>query len=128
MDVENLKENMMQWKFPLHFIDFETCTSALPFTKGRHPYEQIAFQYSHHIIFSDGTIEHKSEYINAEPGKFPNYDFVRKLKQDLDSDRGYIFKYATHENSILNAIYDQLIDSDEVDKTELMDFIDTKLL
>ena len=123
LDVENLKENMMQWKFPLHFIDFETCTSALPFTKGRHPYEQIAFQYSHHIIFSDGTIEHKSEYINAEPGKFPNYDFVRKLKQDLDSDRGSIFKYATHENSILNAIYDQLTDSDEVDKTELMDFI-----
>jgi len=123
LDVENLKENMLQWKFPLHFIDFETCTSALPFTKGRHPYEQIAFQYSHHIIFSDGTIEHKSEYINAEPGKFPNYDFVRKLKQDLDSDRGSIFKYATHENSILNAIYDQLIDSDEVDKTELIDFI-----
>ena len=79
---------MLEWKFPLHFIDFETCTSALPFTKGRHPYEQIAFQYSHHIIYSDCKIEHKSEYINAEPGKFPNYDFVRSLKKDLDIARG----------------------------------------
>ena len=123
LDVENLRETMLEWKFPLHFIDFETCTSALPFTKGRHPYEQIAFQYSHHIIYSDGKIEHKSEYINAEPGKFPNYDFVRSLKKDLEFDNGSVFKYATHENSILNAIYDQLIESDEKDKNELMDFI-----
>ena len=123
LDVDNLRDEMLEWKFPLHFIDFETCTSALPFTKGRHPYEQIAFQYSHHIIYSDGKIEHKSEYINAEPGKFPNYDFVRSLKKDLEFDNGSVFKYATHENSILNAIYDQLIDSDETDKNELMDFI-----
>ena len=123
LDVDNLRDEMLEWKFPLHFIDFETCTSALPFTKGRHPYEQIAFQYSHHIIYSDGKIEHKSEYINAEPGKFPNYDFVRSLKKDLEFDNGSVFKYATHENSILNAIYDQLIDSDQIDKNELMDFI-----
>ena len=123
LDTINLKDKMMEWKFPLHFIDFETCTSALPFTKGRHPYEQIAFQYSHHIIYSDGKIQHKSEYINAEPGKFPNYEFVRSLKKDLENDKGSVFKYATHENSILNSIYDQLIDSDEKDKDELMDFI-----
>ena len=123
LDVENLRDEMVEWKFPLHFIDFETCTSALPFTKGRHPYEQIAFQYSHHIVYSDGNIQHKSEYINAEPGKFPNYEFVRSLKKDLENDKGSVFKYATHENSILNAIYDQLIDSDEKDKGELMDFI-----
>ena len=123
LDVDNLRDEMLEWKFPLHFIDFETCTSALPFTKGRHPYEQISFQYSHHIIYSDGKIEHKSEYINAEPGMFPNYDFVRSLKKDLEFDNGSVFKYATHENSILNAIYDQLIDSDETDKNELMDFI-----
>ena len=125
LDVENLRDEMVEWKFPLHFIDFETCTSALPFTRGRHPYEQIAFQYSHHIVYSDGNIQHKSEYINAEPGKFPNYEFVRSLKKDLENDKGSVFKYATHENSILNAIYDQLIDSDEKDKGELMDFIKT---
>ena len=125
LDAKNLKDKMMKWKFPLHFIDFETCTSALPFTKGRHPYEQIAFQYSHHIVYSNGNIEHKSEYINAEPGKFPNYEFVRSLKKDLENDNGSVFKYATHENSILNAIYDQLIDSEEKDKDELMDFIKT---
>ena len=123
LDVKNLKLEIESWKFPLHFIDFETCTSALPFTKGRRPYEQVAFQFSHHTISIDGRIEHKSEYINAEPGVFPNYDFVRHLKNSLENDNGSIFKYATHENSVLISIYNQLVESSEEDKLELMKFI-----
>ena len=51
-----LKEEMDSWTFPLHFIDFETSAVALPFNKGRHPYEQVAFQFSHHMCHADGTI------------------------------------------------------------------------
>lgn len=125
LDEKNLKSQMNSWKFPLHFIDFETCTSALPFTKGRYPYEQIAFQYSHHTINSNGKIEHKTEYINTEPGLFPNFHFIRQLKKDLQNDEGSIFKYATHENSILNSIHEQLLDSKEEDRLELMNFIES---
>lgn len=123
LDKENLIEEMSNWKFPLHFIDFETSSSALPFTEGRRPYEQIAFQFSHHIVYENGNIEHDSEYIDLYPGKFPNFDFVRALKSSLGNDSGSIFKYATHENSILNAVYVQLCDSDESDKEELKEFI-----
>ena len=49
---------MDKWKFPLNFIDFETSMSALPFNKGRRPYEQIAFQFSHHTVNEDGIIRH----------------------------------------------------------------------
>ncbi|MBN9287009.1 MAG: DUF2779 domain-containing protein [Gammaproteobacteria bacterium] len=103
-----LKEVMAKWVFPLHFIDFETCTVAIPFHKGQKPYASLAFQFSHHIVQSDGTIEHKGEYIDARPGVFPNYDFVRALKRELEQDNGSIFMYAHHENSTLNAIYQQL--------------------
>src|SRR5690606_20601091 len=40
VDIDGLKEEINDWVFPLHFIDFETCTAALPFSKGRRPYEQ----------------------------------------------------------------------------------------
>lgn len=43
--------------------------------------------------------------------RFPNYDFVRALKQELEGDGGSIFRYATHENSTLVAIDRQLADS-----------------
>lgn len=81
---------------------------AIPFNRRRHPYELVAFQFSHHTVQKDGRIEHCGEYLNAERGSFPNYDFVRALKAELEHDEGSIFRYATHENSTLAAIDRQL--------------------
>jgi len=114
---------LQSWKFPLHFIDFETSAVALPFNKGRRPYEQIAFQFSHHVLHADGRIEHADQFISAEAGVFPNFEFIRALRKSLSGDDGTIFRYASHENSILNAIYDQLRSSSELDKQDLLTFI-----
>lgn len=120
---DELREEMQQWKFPLNFIDFETSATALPFNKGRRPYEQIAFQFSHHIVDAQGQVTHQSEYLHFERGKFPNFEFLRALKAALSKNNGSIFKYAAHENTILNAVYQQLEDSTEPDKEELQAFI-----
>lgn len=117
-----LKHEMSKWKFPLHFIDFETSAVALPFTANRKPYEQVAFQFSEHVYYEDGSIEHKSEYINAEPGVFPNFDFARALKKSLEMDSRSVFRFADHENTILNEIIKQLNNSNEIDKIELIEF------
>ena len=120
-----LKREMQKWVFPLHFIDFETTRVAIPFNRGRHPYEVVAFQFSHHVMQADGRIEHKGQYLNTERGEFPNYDFVRALKKELEGDEGSIFRYATHENSTLVAIYRQLTEalSAPTDQKELKRFI-----
>lgn len=123
VETAGLQTEMSSWNFPLHFIDFETSTVALPFNKGLGPYEQVAFQFSHHICYEDGRIEHASEYINDQVGFFPNFEFVRALKKALENDEGTIFRYANHENAVLNDIYVQLEDSDEKDKAELQTFI-----
>lgn len=125
IDRDYLKTQINSWKFPLHFIDFETSAIAIPFHQGRKPYEQIAFQFSHHVVHKNGIIEHIGEYINHKSGVFPNFEFVRALKKELQNDNGTIFRYAAHENSILNAIYLQLYDSPEPDKDELCDWIKT---
>jgi hypothetical protein len=125
LDRANLKGEMSSWIFPLHFIDFETTMVAIPFNAGRRPYEGIAFQFSHHIIHEDGTVEHAGEYLNTEHGVFPNYDFVRALKAQLGNDNGSIFRYSYHENTFLNIIYRQLqADQREIaDREELCGFI-----
>ena len=127
LDVDGLRNEMANWRFPLHMIDFETTSVALPFFAGMRPYEQVAFQFSHHIIEKDDSgyrIRHAGQYINTEQGKFPNFEFVRELKKELGSDEGTVFRYATHENTILNAIRRQLIESNEPDKDELITFIE----
>ena len=120
---ESLKDEMDGWKYPYHFIDFETSAVALPYNAGSHPYEQVAFQFSHHIMNQNGSIEHKTQYINNIPGEFPNFLFVRALMECLEQDEGSIFRYATHENSILNVIKHQLENSKEPDKDRLIEFI-----
>ncbi len=125
VDQSGLKQAMAQWKFPLHFIDFETTSVAIPFNRDRYPYELVAFQFSHHMVHQDGGVEHKGEYINTERGMFPNYDFVRALKKALEGDDGSIFRYGIHENSTLVAIDRQLTEDSQPprDRDELKRFI-----
>ena len=107
---------MSEWKYPYHMIDFETSAVALPFYSGMHPYESVAFQFSHHIIEANGSVSHANEFLCVEPGEFPNYKFARALKKALFNDNGSVFMWSHHENSILSAILKQL--TEEANKPE----------
>lgn len=119
-----LSEEIDKWLYPLHFIDFETCTAAIPFNKGHHPYEPIAFQFSHHILYENGSCEHKGQYIETKPNYFPNFDFVQELMSQLNTDKGTIFRFHNHENTILNTIHKQLHLYGRKNKKELLEFIE----
>lgn len=127
LDTEGLTAEMDSWKYPLHFIDFETTATALPFTKGRRPYEGIAFQFSHHMVHEDGRIEHAGEFLDTTIGHFPSFGFIKALKKELENDEGTIFKYSNHENTYLNMIFWQLkgsgLPTEEIN--ELCEFIKT---
>jgi len=124
-DAGGMEHEMKKWNFPLHFIDFETSAVAIPFNRNKKPYEGIAFQFSHHIIHEDGKVEHVGQYLNTEQGIFPNYEFIRELKKELENDNGTIFRYAPHENTYLNLIYRQMHEDAESipEISELSEFI-----
>ena len=107
----HMRRKMASWRFPYHFIDFETSAVAIPFHQGMRPYEQVAFQYSHHLMHEDGRVEHKGQFLLAEPGVFPNFEFARALKAELEGDAGTVFMWSHHENTILNRITVQLDES-----------------
>lgn len=115
-----------KWKYPLHCIDFETSIVAIPFIKGRHPYEMTAFQFSHHVIKEDGQIAHRMQWISAKPGVDPNLDFVRELRNTLIGDDGTILRWGMHENSVLNQLRTQMLQNPEAtqDTEELIAFIE----
>lgn len=127
LDRAGLAHVMQGWTYPLHMIDFETAAVALPFHTGRRPYEQVAFQFSHHVVEADGSVRHADEFLNATPGEFPNYAFARALSEALRHDQGTIMRWSHHENSILNAIKTQLAmdDAPPADTADLVAFIDS---
>ena len=127
IDHEYMAKEMDSWRFPLHFIDFETSTSALPFHIGMNPYESVAFQFSHHTLEKDGSLQHANQFLLAEAGQFPNYEFARALQAALSGNDGTVFMWSSHENTILSHIIKQLNTRSDApeDKTELIAFLET---
>jgi hypothetical protein len=108
-DLKSLANNL---KYPLHFIDFETYTGALPFHKGMRPYELIAFQWSCHTINKPGATPVHSEWIHTgekfpNSSEFPNFEFSRSLMRQIGTS-GTPLMWATHENTVLRTIMNQL--------------------
>ncbi len=127
LDKNFMEHEMASWKYPYHFIDFETSAVALPFHVGMRPYESVAFQFSHHILEEDGTLRHAGQFLLAKAGVFPNYEFARALMNELNQDEGSVFMWANHENTILSHICTQIetrADAPE-DKELLSQFLKT---
>ena len=118
LDIAGLQAEMAQWQYPLHFIDFETIAPAIPFTRGLRPYETVAFQFSYYILHEDGRVEHVGEFIDAMPRVNSSLNFLRTLKVQLEQDSGTVFRFHNHENTVLNALAEQLQSIDMTDSTE----------
>ena len=123
IQIENTQNNT-EWKsdklnaiitpsdYPLHFIDFETYTGALPFHKGMQPYELIAFQWSCHTIEKPGAVPVHSEWIHTgnmfpNSSEFPNFEFAKSLMNQIGTS-GTPLMWATHENTVLRTIMNQM--------------------
>lgn len=122
---------MDEWHWPLHMIDFETSTAALPFFAGMSPYETLAFQFSHHVLERDAEgrvrVHHAHQWISTDAATFPTVHFVRALRAALMPDgtlHGTVFRYHNHENTVLRGLRRALVNSEEPDRQALIEFID----
>lgn len=132
LDEGRLSE-MDGWEWPLHMIDFETSAPAIPFFKGMHPYQTLAFQFSHHIMEKgeDGrvSIRHANQWISTKAETFPSIEFVRELRKALMPEgrlEGMVFRYHNHENTVLRSLR-RIIDvkrAEIPDADDLIDFIE----
>lgn len=121
-----LSAKLSSLKFPLHFIDFETATPALPFHAGMRPYELLFYQFSHHRMEVSGKTVHATQHLDSRRESFPNFDSVRALATALGSDTGSVIHWWTHERTVLIKIRDQLLEAAEppADRDKLVAFID----
>ncbi|MDX1977285.1 MAG: DUF2779 domain-containing protein [Pseudanabaenaceae cyanobacterium bins.68] len=101
----HLKSVLSKYKYPLHFIDFETSRFSIPYHAGMQAFEQVAFQWSCHSIHAPGAAPIHTEWLDLEH-PFPNFAFAHALMATI-GDTGTVFTWATHENSVLRHIYYQ---------------------
>jgi hypothetical protein len=120
-----LRTALAAWKWPLHFIDFETSRPALPYHRGRTPYDQILFQFSHHVMNAQGHVEHTTECLEANPGVAPSLKVLRALRDALAGDEGTVVHWWTHENTVLKDIREQIVLDKPADAKGLIAFVDS---
>ncbi len=119
--LEQFREAIASIQYPLHFIDFETCTMAVPFHKGMKPFQNVIFQWSCHTLYEDGSIEH-SEWLNVSD-YYPNFEFAKSLKDQIGT-KGTVLTWSSYENSQLRAIRNTLEESEDIDP-ELLHWLES---
>jgi predicted RecB family nuclease len=87
-----LEEELGRLEYPLYFADFETVNPAIPRFAGMHPYDQIPFQWSVHVLRQPGAAAEHFEFL-ANDTSDPRRVFISALCDALGDD-GSIVVYS----------------------------------
>jgi hypothetical protein len=105
IDRVDINEFLGALTYPLYFLDFETFQQAIPQWDGVHPYAQIPFQYSLHIIErKGGEVIHK-EFLGKE-GTDPRRELAERLCSDIPKDSCTLAYYMSFEKSRIREMAD----------------------
>ena len=101
---DNLGNALSSIRYPVYHLDFETFTPAIPRLAGTRPYDAIPFQYSLHVEYEDGRVEHL-EFLHEEDSD-PMAVLAASLIEALGDD-GTVCVYSGYEKRIINALADR---------------------
>ena len=119
-----IRRELANLQYPIHFLDFEADRPAIPRFGGFKVYEEFPFQYSCHVLQSDGVVTHH-EYLHtdttdprsrllksllahiSDSGSIVVYNlpFERRILRDLAES---FPEYASALQSIIERLWDQL--------------------
>jgi hypothetical protein len=100
-----LKSDLTEYEYPIHFLDFETIALAIPRYANTRPYQILPFQWSDHVLSKDGTLTHK-EYLCYED-RDTREGIAQTLLEAL-GDRGNICTYGNYEKRVISELADHL--------------------
>jgi hypothetical protein len=99
IDRSSLRAEMDDLQYPLWFLDYETCISAIPQYEGYHPQQQIVFQYSLHRLDKPGGDLKHFDYI-AITSDDPSCSLLEHLSADLGPSGTVIVWNKTFEKTM----------------------------
>ncbi|MCG3660892.1 DUF2779 domain-containing protein [Aliarcobacter butzleri] len=102
INIENIKSFLQTLTYPIYHLDFETYQQAIPQYKGLKPFEQIPFQYSLHIEYEDGRLEHK-EYL-AQDSVDSRYELALRLCEDIPKNATVLAYNMSFEKGVIKRL------------------------
>jgi len=105
IDKEAIKGFLSTLTFPIYHLDFETFQQPIPQWEGISPYQQIPFQYSLHIQYENGQVEHK-EFL-AKEGIDPREALAKHLIADIPTDVTVLAYNMSFEKGVITKLADR---------------------
>ena len=99
IDNEAIRDLLSELEYPIHFFDFETSNPAVPRFEGLSSYQQFPFQYSCHILQSDGSLTHH-EYLHTDTTD-PRLPLVESLLNHISGVGSVVVYSASFERRVL---------------------------
>ena len=95
---DEIKQFLDELQYPLYFLDYETLMSLIPYFDGQHPYQQVPFQYSLHVLKSpDAELEWR-EYLHREDSD-PARPLTEQLLKDIRTEGTVLVWYEGFEKA-----------------------------
>lgn len=97
-----IRQELAKLQYPIHFLDFEADRPVIPRFDGFKVHEEFPFQYSCHVLQSDGVVTHH-EYLHTDTTD-PRLPLLQSLLAHI-SDQGSIVVYnRSFEGRILRGL------------------------
>jgi hypothetical protein len=103
VEKEEIRQFLNKLKYPLYYLDFETFGPAIPVYDGTRPYQDIPFQFSLHVVESEGSEPVHHAFL-AEGTEDPRPQILRELQRLLGSEGSIIAYNAGFEEGVLKEL------------------------
>jgi hypothetical protein len=101
IDAEAITTALAAICYPLHFLDYESFSYAVPPYSGIRPYQQMVFQYSLHTLAGpDAEVEHK--YFLSDGTGDPPLELARSLRDACSAGIGKVVVWSQGFEKMVN--------------------------
>jgi hypothetical protein len=102
-----IRRFLQDLKHPVHLLDFETFSTAIPRFDGLRPFQRVPFQFSMHIQTSPGAYLVHYGFLANRAGD-PRHDLMARLRQVVAREGSLVAYNAAFEKGVLQECADVL--------------------
>lgn len=100
--------NLKEIEYPVHFLDFEAASHAVPFQQGKRPYNPVLFQFSCHSLLENGELRH-TQWLDQHPESEIHRELIAELARIPSFSKGTIIQYSPFERQALHKLHREMV-------------------
>ncbi|QYY58415.1 DUF2779 domain-containing protein [Dehalococcoides mccartyi] len=103
IDKKAIQEFLNSLQYPLHYLDFETFSPAIPIYDGTRPYQKVPFQFSLHFVGNQGAKPEHYGFL-GDGTDDPRPGFLAELQNHIGNDGNILVYNQSFEKGVLKEL------------------------